>query len=148
MTEPSEILPGVYIGDQMTANNPDFFRDRNIRRVVNCTPTLPFYFPHVEYFRVPVDDSSDQANNNVMAAYLPAAVKFILESKPDRWRGVLIHCHAGVSRSCTVGLALLRTCCATNLTDAFRLLLQKRPIAFMNGRYVNFRNALIKVYGS
>src|SRR6478752_8114759 len=79
MTEPTEFLPGVYVGDQLAAKNPDFFRQNNIVRVVNCTSTLPFHFKGVEYFRVPVDDYPDEINNNIMAAYLIPAIKFIVK---------------------------------------------------------------------
>jgi dual specificity phosphatase 12 len=144
--EPTEFLPGVYVGDQLVASNPDFFRDKNIIKVVNCTNTLPCYFPNIEYFRIPVDDASDEVNNNIMAAHIIPAIKFILKETPSKNAGVLIHCHAGVSRSCTVATALLRYCCVPTLRHAVSILVEKRKIAFMNGRYINFQHALLQIF--
>lgn len=147
MTQPTEFLPGIFVGDHLTASDPDFFRRQNIVRVVNCTNSIPCYFPNVDYFRIPVDDAGDDVNNNVMAAYIPAAIKFVLKPPlPGKRSGVLIHCQAGVSRSCTVAVAVLRWCCQPTIRDAITTLLAKRDIAFVNGRYFNFEKALLQVF--
>lgn len=144
----SEIMPGVYVGDRFVANDEQFFRRRNIVRVVNCTEVVPFYFPQLaRYFRVPVDDSSGDADNNVMAAYMLPAIRFIMEGRPSGERGVLIHCQAGVSRSCTVAVGLLRFCCFPTIAHAIRALVDRRNVAFFGGRYLNFEKALYKVFG-
>lgn len=143
----TEILSGVYVGDRFTANDEPFFRRNNIVRVVNCTEVVPFYFPQLaRYFRVPVDDSSGEADNNVMAAYLLPAIRFVMEAKPSKDTGVLIHCQAGVSRSCTVAVAILRYCCFPTIKNAVQALLEKRDIAFFGGRYFNFEKALYRVF--
>ena len=144
----TEFLPGVFVGDQFIASDEVFFRKNNIVRVINCTETLPFYFPHLaQYFRIPIDDSPNEADNNVMAAYLPSALRFITEARPNQERGVLIHCHAGMSRSCTVAAGLLRQCCYSTIPHAIKALVEKREIAFFKGRYVNFEKALYRVFG-
>lgn len=147
MTEPTEFLPGIFVGDQFTAANANFFISNNIVRVVNCTPTLPFYFPNqAQYFRIPLDDSSDKVNNNIMSAYMLPAVRFILEIQPSRQRGVLIHCHAGISRSCTIATAVLRYCCIPTIKGALEDLMKKRDIAFFRGMYINFEKSLYRVF--
>lgn len=147
MTEPTEILPGIYVGDQWVAEDENFFKDKNIVRVINCTATLPFYFPsRAQYFRIPIDDSPDEMSNNIMAAYLLPAVKFALMTPPSKGKGVLIHCHAGVSRSCTVAVAILRVCCTKTVRDAMNILMLKRDVAFFRGLHVNFERALYSVF--
>lgn len=147
MSFPTEIIPGVFVGDMFTASNLKFFQDNKIYKVVNCTPDIPFHFPWVKYHRISLLDSSNKINNDIMAAHIPLTIQFILQDKPSRDSGVLIHCHAGISRSCTVAVGLLRTCCATSLPQATAMLLSKRPQAFFNGTVMNFQQALISVFG-
>lgn len=143
----SEIIPGVYVGNQYTAYDQQFFIDNNIKKVVNCTPSVPCYFPWVKYMRISVNDVSTTENNVIMAHYLKKAVEFIMNNeKPSKTNGVLIHCHAGISRSCTVATALLRSCCSKDIPHAIAMLLSKRSVAFMNGTRINFMNALYSVY--
>lgn len=147
MSEPTEIIPGVFVGDQFTAKDQLFFKKNNITRVVNCTPDVPFYFPGVRYYRIPIGDSSHFDDNDIMARNLPVAVGFIMEAQPGKYRGVLIHCHVGVSRSCTVAVALLRTCFTNTIDEAIKIVVSKRPVAFFNGNHFNFMKALKQVYG-
>lgn len=143
----SEILPGVYVGNASTARDAQFFRDKRIGKVVNCTPDLPFYFPQLKCMRIPVYDTDDVTNSRIMTQALPLAVSFILNDPvPTVDRGVLIHCHAGVSRSCTVAVAVLRVCCARSLRHAISLCLSRRSIAFFGGTVINFWRALETVF--
>ena len=150
MSNATEIIPGVFVGNQFTAADKAFFINNNIRRVVNCTPDLPFYFESagVQYYRIPLNDLSDDVNNGIMKNHLLPVIHFIYGGRPSRESGVLIHCHAGVSRSCTVAVALLRVCCAESISQAIGLLIAKRRIAFFNGARLNFRNALYWTFGS
>jgi len=45
---------------------------------------------------------------------------------------VLVHCHAGVSRSATICLAYLITCHSVSLTDAFRYVKHRRNVISPN----------------
>jgi hypothetical protein len=136
-------MPGLWIGNQFSAHDVNFYLENNIKRVVNCTPNVSFIrFPTIRGMRIPVQDSSDSATNMQMAAYLPKAVAFILGEPPSRLNAVLVHCHVGVSRSSTVVAATLRTCCARSMNQALAMVISKRPIAFFNGMIVNFREAL------
>lgn len=148
LTGPTEILPGLFIGDATVARDEAFFHANNIRLVVNCTPDVPFYFDNVEKIRIDVDDTTEKIDQIIMATALPVVVSRILNFRPSHLRGVLIHCYAGVSRSCTVAAAVLRTCCSTNIYQAISMVIAVRPWAFFGGRDVNFLDALTRVYGS
>ena len=109
----TEILPGVYVGDEWTAQSSQFFQDFEICAVVNCVPDLPCFFQKQEkapdYYQIPVEDNDSPSNLKIMEEHLPKAVQFIFAADPGADRGVLIHCHLGVSRSCTVGAGLVKS---------------------------------------
>ncbi len=139
----SEILPGVYVGNAFAARDANFFATKRITKVVNCTPDLPFSFPErANYFRIPVFDADTYVSNRIMTELLPAAIAFVLHPRPSVDSGVLIHCHAGVSRSCTVAVAVIRVCCANSLKQAIQLCIARRPVAFFYGSVLNFWRAL------
>lgn len=142
----TEILPGVFIGDQMVAQTKQFFDDFQITHVVNCTVNVPCYFPHVRYLRIPVLDYPTDENNEIMVKGINRAIPFIAQARLNPNNKVLIHCQAGVSRSCTIAAALVRYCCAESIDQAIALVVAKRPIAFFSGVHVNFKPALQKVF--
>lgn len=142
MTSPTEIIKGVFIGDQYTSADFEFFLKNHITRVVNCTPDVLNKFPWVKYYRIPLGDSPGKIDNEIMLNNLSNAIKFVLSEPLQDNDKVLIHCHAGVSRSCTVAVAVLRICCADSLQQAIAMVIAKRPIAFYNGTRMNFRQAL------
>ena len=141
----SEIIPGVFVASAREARDPDFFRRHNVRRVVNCTRDIPCFFDDILYYRIPVWDAPDSENNQVMAQNLLHAVRFVHDRPPGT--AVLIHCAAGVSRSCTVAAAVLRTCCCDSIDKALAWIVDRRPIAFFGGRLVNFQEALYNTFG-
>ena len=146
---PSEIAPGVYVGNANTASDAQFFKEKNIIRVVNCTPYVPCFFSQtVQYMRIPVYDLDDIEENQLMLTAIPDAIDFILEAAPNSSRGVLIHCQVGVSRSATVAVALLRHCCFATLPEAFSAVVKRRKIAFFGGWRVNFKSALYSYFDS
>lgn len=145
MNEPNEILPGLWIGNEHTSHDANFFKRNNIKRCVNMTPDIPCLFPWVQYMRVSVGDSTSIANQKIMEEAIPIVIPFI--GKPNRSSAVLVHCQMGVSRSATMVAAYLRHCCCSSIQQALHLILSKRPVAFFGGKYVNFMKALIDVYG-
>lgn len=140
---PTEIAPHVWVGDEDTARDFGFFVHHRILRVINCTPDVPFYFSKwCKYIRIPVGDSKAKSQNAIMAASIPMAVDFISSPVPSKHNAVLIHCHVGVSRSCTVAAAYLRACCAVSIPRALSMVVERRPVAFFKGKHVNFKDAL------
>lgn len=144
MSTPTEILPGLWIGDEHTSHDSQFFKANNIRRCVNMTPDIPCLFPWVQYMRVSVGDSTSLSNQRIMVDAIPLVIPFI--GTPNRSSAVLVHCQMGVSRSATMVAAYLRHCCCSSIAQSIQFILSKRPIAFFGGRYVNFMQALKSVY--
>jgi len=143
----TEIYPNsnIYIGDINTAQDRDFFINKNIQSVINCTKDLPNYFSGVSYLRIPVNDSSSLDNNNTMELLLPKAVEFALMNSSQH--GVLIHCQGGVSRSATVCAAILRYRFFRTIRESTRHLQNVRPVVFFYGTKLNFEHSLYNTFG-
>lgn len=100
-----QLAPNVWVGSRADAHDSGFMRRANIRHVINCSKDIPFKFPRLNGFRIPVDD--DFAENETMARTLPIAVAVIESATSFGNEGVLVHCMAGMQRSATVVCALL-----------------------------------------
>jgi dual specificity phosphatase 12 len=98
------IARNIWVGSAADAANVEFLRACDISLVVNCTRTLPFASSATENHRVGVDD--DLRETDRMVASIPAAVTAI-EKHIKGNRGVLIHCWAGMQRSCAIAAAYL-----------------------------------------
>ena len=70
MDQPSEIIPGLYIGNMHAAADNNFFTTHSIGAVLNVTPDVPHYFTtqqgNVEYMRINVNDSLKTEDFNKM----------------------------------------------------------------------------------
>jgi len=130
----------LWIGSQQDSTNRDAATRHNIGLVVNCTRTLPFKIPNVAKYRVPVDDTP--ADAPIMAVHLPEAVAIIDEHLLDG-QGVLVHCHAGVSRSASVVAAYLMSKEGLTPEQAIAHVKRCKPETFSNG--TNFIKALRSV---
>ncbi len=100
----------------------------DIKAIVNVTADLMnTHGPRYSYYQISVydDDSED------LSAYFTDVTDWI-ESHRLAGRRVLVHCHAGISRSSTVVLAYLMRYHKYRLADAFKLLVEARPCAQPN----------------
>ena len=137
----SEIIPGLFVGDINIARNSDFMKSNNIKRIVNCTKHIPCYFRNlILYYQIPVNDTF--LDSDILQTHLLPAVNFMMY--PSKSNAVLIHCHAGISRSCTVAAAFIRLFYFPNIPDAINFVISKRHIAFSHG--VEFRKVLENLF--
>lgn len=140
----TEFLPGFFIGDFHNATDPIFLRMHNIRKVVNCTKDLPFYTDMTQNYRIAINDTDSIQDNEILYMNIRPVLEFIFNGGGP----VLIHCRAGISRSSSLCIAILRVCCFKKIPDAIHFLLQKRPQAFFEGRVFNFKRALYQYFGN
>ncbi|KAI9337055.1 protein-tyrosine phosphatase-like protein, partial [Zopfochytrium polystomum] len=85
----------------------------------------------------PIEDSPSQP----IAHLLPRLARLISRCRAAR-QPVLLHCHAGVSRSATVAVAYLMLEEGLSLRDAFATVYRSRPIVRPN---VGFARTLQRV---
>lgn len=139
----NEILPGIFIGNESAARSRETLYKYNIGAVVNCTPDVPNTLcSEIEYMRLTVDDSLEQADLIKMARYMPFAVSFIRKNHYLEGKNVLVHCHAGMQRSAIIVAAYLVTYYNTNINQAIQAIVAKRRICFFGGKHINFLQSL------
>lgn len=143
---PSEIIPNqLYLGNIHHALNLDILRSIKITHIVNCTQSIENKFESngLRYIRVPVNDKTSVS----ILPYFVAAIRFI-ESVRDENSGknenrILIHCHAGISRSATITIAYLMYSWKLTMFDAITHVQSKRYIIQPNQ---GFKNQLLDFY--
>ena len=121
--QPFEILPHLYLSCRKGASNKQSLLQNNISRILNVTSESSEY-QHLEgftYFQIAVEDSHEV---NILE-YLPRAFAFIEDARLSKEK-VLVHCHAGMSRSVTVVLAYLMKFEGLTLNSAYDFVRQKK----------------------
>ncbi|KAI8806031.1 protein-tyrosine phosphatase-like protein, partial [Cladochytrium replicatum] len=83
--------------------------------------------PSVHYHDFSIEDSP---NENISLLF--TRTNAIIDYAREHNERVLVHCHAGVSRSATVVLAYLVMRCGMSLKDAWEVTYRSRPIVRPN----------------
>ena len=143
----NEIIPGLWLGDMYSAANLNFIKDKNIKAIINITPSLSNRFESlgIEYLKIPIDDSLKVSDINSMTAMLPLIVDHIHKMRDIKKKNLLIHCHAGMQRSAISVAAYLVSKYGMSPSKAISYIIARRPIAFYNGKSINFHDSL-KIY--
>lgn len=145
--KPTEILPGIWLGDMYSAGDYAFFTRNNIKAVLNCTKDIPNFFEDrgVKYHRLNVDDSLNKQDIIDMYKGLPEAIKWIYNRHDKEGLNVYIHCHQGIQRSPTAVIAYLFHTRKRDLKVCIKYVSEKRPIVYFGGKQCNFLWPLVKV---
>jgi hypothetical protein len=147
----NEIVPRMYLGNLEEACNPLILIKFQITHVLSCChaafpfedgigefgellETTSFQIP--KYHRISIPDKETV---KIEKYFNHNTFDFINDALKNENCRILIHCHAGVSRSSTIFIAWLMSN-GSSLDDAYRLLKEKRPIIRPNP---GFARALI-----
>ncbi len=132
----SRVDENIYIGGYLAAANLNFIRKKNIKRVVKLFADDSTYYggyhrhPRVKYL---VIDAKDSPEYNIQTNFL-TTMMFIREGLKRREK-ILVHCHAGVSRSATIVLIHLIVNQGYNLKSALAHLQKVRPVVNPNSGF-------------
>ncbi|BFZ11802.1 hypothetical protein BsWGS_14841 [Bradybaena similaris] len=134
----SQILPFLYLGNERDARDLAQLRSLNITYILNVTSHVPQYYDEqgIRYKRIPASDSAQQN----LKQYFEEALEYIDDARQNNAK-VLIHCHAGVSRSATITIAYLLKHTRMAMADAYKFVKGKRAIISPN---FNFMGQLLE----
>ena len=104
--EPTEIIPGIFLGNAYNASNNYTLQYYKIKTIVNVSKEIPNVFEgKYNYYRVPIHDDSEHH----ISEYIPEILDFLNNLTIDNDNAILIHCYMGSSRSASVVLLYLIT---------------------------------------
>lgn len=149
LTNYNKITSRIFLGNIKAAKDKQFFKDNKITAVLNCSKEIPNYFQnssHIEYMRIPVDDSLKQKDFDLMFEFTPAAVEFINKHTNVQKNNIFIHCHMGRQRSVCCLVNFMVSKCGFTPQEACKMVLKKRPEAFHFGESLNFDQTINKYY--
>ncbi len=132
----NEIIDNLWIGDHYSSIDKDFFKENNIKTVINCTKNLDFIDLHVNKYRLPINDDRSDESNKGMIEYFNKYYN-IIDNELSKGNGVLVHCHAGCQRSATLIALYLMKKNNINFNEAKKIIRSKRFFAFFPS--VNFK---------
>ena len=142
-SQATEIIPGLFIGNRKAAMNNRFFKQNNITVVINCTKDQSFLRANDNIkrsqIRLAVDDDLSTVEIHKLYKYLMNITELIHKHMMN-FKGVLVHCYAGIQRSATVVAAYLMRYGNIDQKKAIELIKSKRTICFTP--FVNFTKAL------
>lgn len=144
-----KIMNRIYLGNVEAAHDPEFFKKRNIKAVLNCSKDIPNYFyknKDVEYMRIPIDDSLKEIDFEKAYNFMPAAVEFIHKHADLEKHNIFIHCWAGRQRSCIMLIAYLVAKHKMTPKQASRYIMDKRPEVLHYGKSYNFESSIERFY--
>lgn len=131
--EPTEIVPGLYLGNAYNASNYLTLEHYNIKHIINISSELPNAFPnYFNYLQIPIKDD----NQNHIYEFIPEIIEFLdrIDISPNN--SVLIHCYMGSSRSASVVLLYLIHRFKFSFEHALQLIKAKRPIVNINKNFL------------
>lgn len=129
LTFPNQIAPSLYISDLETAQSEDTSQFDAVVSVCQdeCADNVSCDYYHFEL----ADGSGDVRGHNpgeYSRDLLEEAIKRVLSLRVLR-QTVLVHCHAGVSRSVTVATAALAILRGQSWDETFDEVRERHPIA-------------------
>lgn len=123
----------ICVGGYLRAADADFVRANGFKRIVKMFAddgTYPGGFHRHQGVKYYVAAADDVATYDIRADIV-GAIKFIIEGVNAQEK-ILIHCHAGISRSVTIVVAYLMICRGQTLQTALGAVRKVRPIANPN----------------
>ncbi|KAG8436501.1 hypothetical protein GDO86_007558 [Hymenochirus boettgeri] len=126
------VLPGLHLGSASDAADVQRLQASGVTHVLTMDSEVPdgLGLFHTKFVQILDDDCAD------LLSYLPECVGFVKEALEVPSSSVLVHCHAGVSRSAAVVTAYLMNTCGITLQDACSRLQTLKPDIRMNEEFL------------
>lgn len=133
--EPTEIIPGIYLGNAYNASNYSTIQYYNIKNILNISKELPNYFENnteIIYKKIEIIDDAE----NHIKEHIQDIISFIDDKNIDNQNSLLVHCYMGSSRSASVILIILIYKYGYTFDEALTLIKSKRDIVNINTNFL------------
>ncbi len=134
-SEPTEILPNLYLGSAFNAYDLDFLQKNQITVILNITKEISNYYeqdPQFLYYKFPIlDNDLDDITPILLNSYK------LLDYHLSQGDKVLVHCYMGASRSASVIIYFLMKNLKKPFHHILHILRKKRSI-------INLSNCITK----
>ena len=125
---PVEIIPHLFLGSIGSASNLKQLQNFKITHIVCCALGVKNFFPDkFKYYNINILDSEKEN----IKIYFDESFNFI-DKAIKKGGNVLVHCHAGVSRSSSILIAYIIKSQKINLEKALETIKAKREKASPN----------------
>ena len=120
--KPIEIIPHLFLGSIGSASNLKNLENSKITHILCCGSGIKNYFPDkFKYYNIPLLDSDKED----IKKYFGNSYDFIDNAIKNNGN-VLVHCHAGISRSSTILIAYIMKSQKMSLDKVLDLIKSKR----------------------
>lgn len=148
-TTASRVTPVMYVGGYLAAADPALVRQMEFTHILKLFADDPGYrggahrHPGVEYLVIDAEDDPSYPLDRHFNTCL-AFIRRALGPKPpgERPGRILVHCHAGVSRSVSIVTLHLMVDHGLSLQQALRLVKSRRPPAQPNPGFLRLLRAV------
>ncbi len=134
-SEPSLIIPNLYLGSAFNAYNISHLEKHNINVIINITKEISNYYSEYfkfTYYKYPILDNDKEDITNILQE-AANTIDYHL-SRGDR---VLVHCYMGASRSASVIIYYLMKYHNKELKKAIKHVKSVRPIINLTNTICN-----------
>lgn len=130
--EATEVLPWLFVGGEEAAKDEQQLLRKGVTGIVNTVAfDLPAYYPNLfHYCRLCLQDSPDEP----IFSLIPLVNAFVEEERKRGGR-VFIHCHQGVSRSCSFVIAYVMWYQGWCYDEAYRCVRARRTVCSPNAGF-------------
>jgi len=125
-----QIIPNLYIGSFVVANDIETLRDNGITDIVNVSGLNNIYPKKFTYLKIDIEDDESVQ----ICTYFSKCNRFIHDALLKGHK-VLVHCFAGLSRGPTIIIAYLIRKRKYSYSDAFQLMKSTRPRIDINAGF-------------
>lgn len=140
----TQLVPNLWIGTAIDAEDAHFLK-RHVDILINCSTNIPFNTAILDdlgtaYLRVPVNDTPEAADNQIMLGFLPKITEFIWNSL-TQGRRLLVYCQSGKQGSATIAAAYFIRYLNLSVQQSVSAIQTKRIVCFTPK--CNFEKALL-----
>lgn len=129
-TEANLIIPGLYLGSMVVANDEIWLKQHKITHVLGLVIDQK-RFPNIKYLTYNIGDSPFQ---DIITSF-GDCFRFINDSMNSDGN-ILVHCRAGMSRSSTIVIGYIMYTKNSSLRDTIIFIKNKREIVFPNYGFI------------